>query len=478
MDTDTDILIIGGGIAGLTSAVALCREGFKVTLIERSDNLGGRAQSRTDATTGLRVDLGPHVMVSQYRNMLRLLEELGTSDRVVWQENPRLILVDEPRPVVMRLRPFPAPLHFAPSMLKVPQVSWLDLFSNRHALWQILRLDEPTVLELDGVSAEKHLLNMGVSPRALDWFWRSAAMTILNTPLEGCSAGVLFRFLRFLVGRNDYRVGFAGDALGDLFAPEAARRIEAAGGRVLMETEVAELIIENNAFAGVRLQGGSSIMARTCVVAVPPQDLQELLPPNCIEQNPEFQNLDKFKPSPYVCTYLWFDRKLTQEPFWTKVWAPDNLNYDFYDLSNIKPELAGEPSLIASNCMYSFESTELTDEEIIRRTQAEVAEYLPEAAQASIRHARVHRIPMGIFQPSPGTERLRPEPRSPVSGLYLAGDWINTGLPSSMESATRAGWLAAEHVLADAARPRRLAQPLPGLTGLAWLVGRRERIHD
>ncbi|QCF27222.1 hydroxysqualene dehydroxylase HpnE [Hydrocarboniclastica marina] len=478
MKQDTDVIIVGGGIAGLTSAVGLSQRGLKVTLLERSDRLGGRARTCEDDTTGQRVDIGPHIMVSQYRNMMRLLRELGTIDQVVWQSHPHLILVDKPRPVVMRLRLLIAPLHFAPSLLNVPQVSLADLLSNRRVLWQILRLDHEKMLELDAINAEEHLLSMGVSARAVDWFWRSAAMTIMNTPLEHCSTGALFRFIRFLAGRNDYQVGFAGDTLSDLFAPGAAERIEAAGGQLLLNTDVQRLELEGNRFAGVRLQDGTSIAAKACIVAVPPQDLKAMLPSSASGKETVFGQLDGFKPSPYICSYLWFDRKLTDEPFWTKVWGKDNLNYDFYDLSNIKPALKAQPSVIASNCMYSLESAALDDAEIVRRTQAEVAEYLPEAAEARVLHARVHRIPMGIAQPSPGTERLRPDSRTPLERLYLAGDWINTGLPSSMESATRAGWLAAEQVLSDRGEPCQLAEPLPPLTGLARLVGGRQHVHE
>ncbi|WP_166253453.1 hydroxysqualene dehydroxylase [Marinobacter salicampi] len=463
MQQNMDVLIIGGGVAGLTAAIGLIDQGFKVTLIEGSDSLGGRAQSMTDRTTGERVDLGPHVMVTQYRNMLKLLENLGTEKQVVWQRRPHLILVDKPEPVVMRLRSLPAPLHFAPSMLNVPQVSWADLFSNRRVLWQLMRLDEEGILELDEINAEQHLREMGVSERALDWFWRSAAMTIMNAPLELCSAGALLRFIRYLGGRNDYQVGFAGEGLGDLFAPEAARRIRASGGQVLLDTSVAALVTED----------GRELRARFCIVATPLESLLSLVPDDWPLRYETFANLDRFKPSPYICTYLWFAGKLTKEPFWTKVWSPDNLNYDFYDLSNIKPSLAGKSSVIACNCMYSLKSDLLTDEEIVSRTQAEVAEYLPAAAQMEIQHARVHRVPMGIPVPAPGTEKARPDTTTPIPGLYLAGDWINTGLPSSMESAARSGWMAAEQVLAKIGRPCALAQPLPKLTGLAWALGRK-----
>ena len=80
---------------------------------------------------------------------------------------------------------------------------------------------------------------------------------------------------------------------------------------------------------------------------------------------------------------------------------------------------------------------------------------------------------MGITKPTPGTEQIRPDTSTPIGGLYLAGDWINTGLPCSMESAARAGWLAAESVLAAAGQPCTLAQPLPQLTGLSQMLSKR-----
>lgn len=80
---------------------------------------------------------------------------------------------------------------------------------------------------------------------------------------------------------------------------------------------------------------------------------------------------------------------------------------------------------------------------------------------------------MAIPAPRPGSESLRPGTRTPVDGLFLAGDWLATGLPASMESAVRGGWMAAEAVLEEAGRPRAWVQPLPGMRGLAALVGGR-----
>ncbi|MBW3550862.1 MAG: hydroxysqualene dehydroxylase HpnE [Proteobacteria bacterium] len=471
--TEPDAIVIGGGIAGLACALALGDAGLRVTLLEQSDSLGGRARSCTAAETGDRIDLGPHIMLTEYRNMLRLLGQLGTRDRVVWQQQQLLTLVGRPHPVTVRVHRLPAPLHLLPSLLGVPQVSLRDLASNARLFWRVARLGRADALRLDDTSAEDCLRAMGVSERFIEWFWRSAAMTVMNVPLERCSAGALLGFFRYLIGTSGFQVGFAGEGLGDLFAPPALRRIETVGGSVRLHTRVVRLTGTDRAACGVRLADGSELRARWCVAAVPPSCLAPLLPESWAARHAMIGDLASFAPSPYISSYLWFDRKLTRERFWSKVWSPDTLNYDFYDLSNIRPGWSERGSVIASNIIHSQRAEHLSDEQIVAATVRELAEFVPEAEQARVVHARVHRIPMAIPAPYPGSEQRRPATTTPIEGLLLAGDWVRTGLPASMESAVRAGWLAAEQVLAAANRPRQLVCPLPPMQGLVRLVGGR-----
>src|SRR5690606_22987934 len=107
------------------------------------------------------------------------------------------------------MRRLPAPLHFMPSLLGIPQLSLGDLASNRYLIWKVMRLQERDIELLDATDAESYLRGMGVSAHSIDWFWRSACMTIMNVPLERCSAGAFLRFFRFMIGRNGYQPGFA-----------------------------------------------------------------------------------------------------------------------------------------------------------------------------------------------------------------------------------------------------------------------------
>src|SRR4051794_17609547 len=119
---DTDVIVMGAGLAGLACALALGERGLRVVVLEAGEVAGGRACSCTDAVTGDRVDLGPHILLSEYRNMRRLLEQLGTHDRIAWQGRKFIIFVDRPHPVTFWMHRLPPPLHFMPSLLRIPQL--------------------------------------------------------------------------------------------------------------------------------------------------------------------------------------------------------------------------------------------------------------------------------------------------------------------------------------------------------------------
>jgi 15-cis-phytoene desaturase len=352
--------------------------------------------------------------------------------------------------VVLRHRPLPPPLSLLPDLIAGSGLSARDLWSNNRPTWRALRFDEADVAELDQVDALHYLRSAGVSEPMIEWFWAFAALAVMNVPLERCSAAALLRVHSQLIGRRRLHFGFPAVGLAELFAPRALEAIARNGGRVLLGAEA--LSIEN----GVRLRDGAHIAADHVVAALPPQALQKL-----------GVDAPSVEPSPYISCYLWFDRKLGTERFWAQLGALKHLNTDFYDLSNIRRGWFARPSLIASNIIYSHRAHAMDDAEIVAATQREIARFAPEAGRARVVHAVVNRIAMAIPCPLPGSEAARLPPSS-----SLAGDWTRTGLPCSMESAVRSGWMAAEEVLRAAGRPKRLAlEPHPA-QGLAGLVNR------
>jgi zeta-carotene desaturase len=469
-DEHIDVVVVGGGIAGLSCGVALEHSGLSVAIFERDQQLGGRAVSSVDTTTGDAIDIGPHILLSEYRNMLDMMESFGTDQDVCWQNDRFITLLDDRKRLPMRLHSLPAPLHLLPSLWSVDALSARDKLSNARVTWLAMRARPKDMEELDGLTGEDFLRRCGVSERFRAWFWETASLALLNLPLKECSAAALLRMFGQLIGTSGYRSGFPRTALADLFAPAARTRIEAAGGRVECGREVVQLIIDERRVAGVILADGRRISTGACVTAIPPQALQKLLSRSSLADLTCARDLQLFEPCPYISTYLWFDRKITRERFWNRVHSPDDLNSDFYDLSNIRRDIDPSRSLIASNCIYSREQEHLSDGEIIARTRQELEEFAPLAGQARIRHAVVHRIPMAIVCPRPGTERARPHMATDIEGLLLAGDWTATGLPSCMESATYAGRLAAQKILTGRESTASRPIPPPAYDGVARVV--------
>jgi uncharacterized protein with NAD-binding domain and iron-sulfur cluster len=444
------VVIVGGGLAGLACAVALGDAGLRVTLVERERMLGGRARSWTDPASGDAIDIGPHVLHSEYRNMLAFLERLGTRSLICWQPGKLIMLSDGGRAFALTHRRLSPPLSLLPDLITGSRLGLRDLWSNNRVTWRAMRFHEADVPQLDRLAALEYLRGLGVSQRMIEWFWSFAVLAVLNVPLARCSAAALMRVHSQLIGRRGLHFGFSAVALSELFAPQAARAIE----RVILGTEV--VAIEDRTAV---LNDGARLAADYIVTAVPPRELKKL-----------GREAPPVEPSPYISCYLWFDRKLTNERFWAQLGALTRLNTDFYDLSNIRHGWRARPSLIASNIIYCHRAQAMSDAELVAATQREIAEFLPQAARARLVHAAVNRIAMAIPCPLPGSEGARPAP-----SVSLAGDWTATGLPCSMESAVRSGLMAAEEVLRAEGRPARLAlEPRP-LDGLAGLVNRLRR---
>jgi uncharacterized protein with NAD-binding domain and iron-sulfur cluster len=145
--------------------------------------------------------------------------------------------------------------------------------------------------------------------------------------------------------------------------------------------------------------------------------------------------------SPIVTVNLWFDRIVTDHPV---VGLPGRTMQWVFDKRRVFGERASHLSLVSSGAEAVVS---LTNEELIALAVSEVNEAIPSARSATVRRAVVVREKRATFSVAPGQPR-RPATRTALQGLLLAGDWIDTGLPATIESAVRSGHAAAALALA------------------------------
>jgi zeta-carotene desaturase len=179
---------------------------------------------------------------------------------------------------------------------------------------------------------------------------------------------------------------------------------------------------------------------RTVVSAVPWFALAGLFEPCPPELSKILSRANAMASSPIVTVNLWFDRPVLDVPF---AGLPGRAMQWVFDKSVVFGGGASHLSLVSSGASPLVEQT---NDELIGAAHQELLEALPGIRPARLLRATVIREPKATFSLAPG-QPPRPECRTPIPGLFLAGDWLDTGLPATIESAVRSGHTAAEAAL-------------------------------
>ncbi|MFE6821132.1 hydroxysqualene dehydroxylase HpnE [Streptomyces sp. NPDC057690] len=442
-------VVVGGGLAGVTAALALADAGVRVTLLEGRPRLGGLAFSFRRGE--LTVDNGQHVYLRCCTAYRWFLERIEGSALAPLQDRLDVPVVDVARPEGRRLGrlrrdALPVPLHLGRSLATYPHLSLAERARVGRAALALKGLDlaDPRLDEQDFGS---WLTAHGQSARAVEALWDLVGVATLNAVAGDSSlrlAAMVFK-TGLLSDPGAADIGWAHVPLGELHDRLARKALDSAGVRTEVRTRVTSLSLDENGTWSVQVPG-ETLRADTVVLAVPQREAYDLLPDGALD---DAGRLLEIGTAPILNVHVVYDRKVLDKPFFAALGTPVQWVFDRTAASGLR-----EGQYLALSQSAAQDEIDDPVAALRERYLPELERLLPGTRGAVVRDFFVTRERTATFAPTPGVGRLRPGARTRTPGLYLAGAWTATGWPATMESAVRSGVSAADAALSALGRPR------------------------
>jgi hydroxysqualene dehydroxylase len=399
------VVVVGGGLAGLSAALELADAGHEVRLLEARPTLGGKVQTlpEREGDPDPPPDNGQHIALGCFSDYLEFIERIGSRDKI--QRLPFELSVIDERGRAARIGYGLGPL------LRYRHLPFRDRLRVALLVARLPRL-APRELETFGEFLRRH----GQSKKAIDRFWDVFIRPALNLRTDEVDAeAARFTVLRALrSGRAASDLVLPTDPLGDIHGVAAARALQQAGA---------------SAETGTRVDDLAELDADAVVLALPPDEASRLLGEDWT-----------FDHSPIVSVHLLFDRIILRRPMAALLGSDAHWVFDRGALTGHEPD-RGQYLTVVSSAVP--ELLEIRGRELVDLIAGQVTERL---GPANVLWSRVSREPEATIAVRPGLSR----PPAAREGLALAGAWLAAPWPPTMEGAVRSG-RAAAHLLSEVA---------------------------
>jgi len=454
------VVIVGGGIAGLATAVRLIQNGIKPIVLEKRPFLGGRAYSFTDKDFGEEVDNGQHVFIGACDQFQEYIADIGASDQIRVEKRIGFPVLKNGKTSWLKARRLPGALANLSALVGYKHVG---LIGKLRILWGLLsikltRLGNNSLHDL--ITFDDWLRDHAQNDETIQNFWNLIILPTLNDDITGVSAhtGIELFKVALLGPAKNPAMGIPLTGLSTLVGDNAQKFIESNGGEIRTGIDVESLHIANGRIAGVRTVNDELIEGEAVVSAVPAAAMTPLIPGGNDGQEDFFTPAEKVRTAPIVAVHIWYDRPVLTEKFVATLDSP--LQWVFNDTDLKSRDDVGQHIVISLSGAWEWQDR--SKQELREIFTAEMEKAFPSARYATITKFAIVKMLEATFRVAPGAQKQRLSQRTPLPGFYLAGDWTDTGWPSTMESAVRSGNLAAEYIAEDIGtgdQPEKLHHP-------------------
>lgn len=439
------VIVLGGGLAGLSAARSLLEHGYDVTLVEKRPFLGGRAYSFYDPQAEGEVDNGQHVFLGCCTYYLDFLRALGVLDQTFLQDRLRVEVIRNGKRGILSSASFLGALHLLPSFIRYPHLGPGDKLLALYGLIRAKLTDRSKhAKELDQQTIYEWLKRHHQTERAINNLWNLFILPALNDDVRHVSAemGLMVYQESLLKKPRDATLGFSKVGLSSLTGSPAQRFLEERGGRLLLGKTVKSMMVEEGRVSGAELSDGSVLQADAYISALPFDVLLQVLP-QVVATQPFFARAAGLSCSPIVGIHLWYDRPVMEQEFVAFLDSPVQW---VFNRSLIQGKSGHQGQYICVSISGAWDIVDRPKEELRELFGREMEKLFPKARGAHIEKFLVVKQPQATFRSVPGAAEHRLPQVTPIPNLFLAGEWTDTGWPATMEGAVRSGVLAAEAV--------------------------------
>ncbi|ACO70161.1 phytoene desaturase [Micromonas commoda] len=459
------VVVVGGGLAGLSCAKYLADAGHVPVVLERGDVLGGKVSAWQDED-GDWIETGLHIFFGAYPNMMNLFKELGIEDRLQWKEHAMTFAMqDYPGEFTKFYFPpnLPAPFNMAYAILTNDKMlTWTEKLRTGIPLVPMLLGGQEYINAQDELSVQQWMRKNFMPERVREELFIAMGKALDFIDSDKLSMTVILTAMnRFINETHGSKTAFLDGNQPDRLCAPMAKHVETvAGGEVRTKAGLKRILVDETTgdVTGMELIGGEVVTGDHYVSAMP-VDALKLLLPDVWKPDPFFKQLEELEGIPVINVHIWFDRKL--RPYDGLVFSRSPLLSVYADMSECCKEYASDDTsmleLVFAPCSKEAGSDVnwigKSDEEIVQATLGELERLFPDeiAADGSkakvVKHAVV-KTPRSVYAAVPGRNKFRPSQNTPVKNFTLAGDFTYQKFLGSMEGAVLSGKLAAE-VVAD-----------------------------
>ncbi len=440
------ILIVGGGLAGLSAALHSLCYGYKPVIAEKNRQTGGRVRSVFAADLKSSIDNGQHVLSASYKETRHFLNSIGSSQKISFQKNfNTLFLRNSDERFHFKALPLPAPWHFFLPLLfhgsftKIPAGDFINFIRIQKDL-------QDSELRKLTVSEWLNLCRQGAAIREL--LWHPLSLSILNTGPDHGSAWLLYQAVSrsFLGSRKFAGLGIPGDWLSEIFGNPAEKYIQNHGCSLHVLTRVNRLVCDNDQIVRVETNK-QHFTPRAVILAIPPYALHDLLESSRIPPLDSLKKvLNTFGYHPIMTVNIYLSRPLPFDCPISVVSSPVQWIFAHPRASEI-PGVRGYALVISAADEWVNKSRKevmaMISSELCRLFGQDSLQDNPVLAFKIIKEKRA------TVSQTPDFLQLRPSARTAIKNLFLCGDWIDTGLPATIEGAILSGKIAVEELIKE-----------------------------